>query len=81
MVRGTSANAEWRRDQEKRGTRVKKAEKEEDKNGSKSSIKKAVENEDLLKCAGTLRVLFLERQATHVLNHEWAHVHDGWRVV
>jgi hypothetical protein len=34
------ANAEWRCDQEKRGTRVKKAEKEEDKNGSKSSTKK-----------------------------------------
>jgi hypothetical protein len=49
----------WRSDQEKRGTRVKKAEKEEDKYGSKSSTnKKSVENKDLLKCAGPLRVIF-----------------------
>jgi hypothetical protein len=40
MVRGRGANAEWRRDQVKRGARVKKAEKEEDKNGSKTSTKK-----------------------------------------
>ncbi len=34
-------------------------EKEEDKNGSKSSSKiRAVENKDLLKCAGTLRDIF-----------------------
>jgi hypothetical protein len=33
MVRGRGANAEWRRDQVKRGARAKKAEKEEDKNG------------------------------------------------
>jgi hypothetical protein len=39
MVRRRGANAEWRCDQEKRGARVKKAEKEEDKNGSKSSTK------------------------------------------
>ncbi len=39
MVRGRGANAEWRCDQEKRGARVKKSEKEEDKNGSKSSTK------------------------------------------
>jgi hypothetical protein len=59
MVRGRGANAEWILDQEKRGTRVKKAEKEEDKNGLKSSTRKReVENEDLLKCAGTLRVIF-----------------------
>ncbi len=58
-MRGRGANAEWRRDHEKRETRVKKAEKEEDKNGSKASTKKkAVENKDLLKCAGTLRVIF-----------------------
>ncbi len=40
MVRGRGANAEWRQDHEKRGTRVKKVEKEEDKNGSKASTKK-----------------------------------------
>jgi hypothetical protein len=39
MVRGRSANAEWRCDQVKRGARVKKAEKKEDKNGSKTSTK------------------------------------------
>ena len=67
MVRGRGANAEWRRDQVKRWARVKKSEKKEDKNGSKTST--TVVNEDLLKCAGTLRVIFLEQRATHVLNH------------
>ncbi len=40
MVRGRGANAEWRRDHEKRETRVKKAAKEEDKNGPTASTKK-----------------------------------------
>ena len=30
---------------------------------------------------GNLKGYFSEQWATHVLNHEWAHMHDGWRVV
>ncbi len=58
IVRGRGANAEWRRDQEKRGARVKKAEKEEQEWFKVLDKKRAVVNEDLLKCAGTLRVIF-----------------------
>ncbi len=79
MVRGRGANAEWRHDQVKRGARVKKAEKEEDKNGSKTSTKKwTVVNEDLLKCAGTLRVIFWnDRQHTFSIINGHTCMMDG----
>jgi hypothetical protein len=40
MVRGKGANAEWRCDQEKRGTGVKKEELERENNGSMPPGKK-----------------------------------------
>ncbi len=40
MVRGKGAYTEWRHDQEKRGTGVKKEEVERENDGSKSSGKK-----------------------------------------
>ncbi len=69
MVRGRGANTAWRRDQEKRGARVKKAEKEEDKNSPKSSTKTGGGKQGFIEMCGNFKGYFLERRATHVLNH------------
>jgi hypothetical protein len=77
MVRGKGANAEWRCDQEKRGTGVKTEVVEQENDGSKSSGKKGHSKRG----CGNVKGYFLEGRATHIHNHECAHMHDGWRVV
>jgi hypothetical protein len=54
----------------KREARVKKTEKEEDKNGSKTSTKKQGGGKlGFIEVCGNFKGYFLEQRATHILNH------------
>jgi hypothetical protein len=60
MVRGKSAHAEWRCDQEKIGTGVKTEKVEKENDGSKSSGKKGRSKRRFIEVCGNVKGYFLE---------------------
>ncbi len=69
MVRGRGANAEWRRDQEKRGARAKKRRRKKTRMIQSPLQKKGGGKRGFIEVCGNFKGYFSKQRATHILNH------------